>query len=146
MTTFSLRAVFSLSAVFVIACIVAGCSSGPKRPACYPVNGKVFLNQQAVAEAQVTFHPKQGNSITLPIAITDGNGEFHLTTYSDRDGAPEGDYIVTVELKQLVQQGEEKTRSGKNLLPADYANITRSPLKATVKPGTNSGVILELKR
>lgn len=124
---------------------LTGCG-GSKYPPCIPVSGKVLLNRQPVAEAQVTFHPKNGTLTTLPMAITNEKGEFTLTTFTERDGAPEGEYVVTVELKQLVQQGEEKTRSGRNLLPADYANPKKSTLKATVKPGDNTPNILELVR
>lgn len=124
---------------------MGGCG-GSKYPLCIPVSGKVLLNKQPVAEAQVTFHPKNGTLTTLPMAITNEKGEFTLTTFTERDGAPEGDYVVTVELKQLVQQGEERTRSGRNLLPGVYANSKKSALKATVKPGNTAPIIVELVR
>jgi hypothetical protein len=134
------RPVLLVSTVLVL----SGCSSS-KYPRCIPVTGKVLLNKQPVAEAQVALHPRSGTLTTLPMAITNDKGEFTLTTFAAQDGAPEGEYIVTVELKQLVQQGEEKTRSGKNLLPPDYANPKKSSLNATVKPGGND-IVLELVR
>lgn len=126
--------------------LVAGCSGGPVRPVCFPVQGKVLFENQPLSEARLIFHPVRGELVPQPTAVTSPDGQFQLATWADKDGAPAGDYIVTVVYQQLVQQGEEKVRSGKNLLPVLYADPRKSPLRATVKEGSNTLPAFELKR
>jgi hypothetical protein len=116
---------------------LAGCADGG--PPRYPVDGQVLYGGQALAEALVIFHPKRQTppGQPKPTGITDGEGRFQLTTLQSHDGAPEGDYAITIELRELQQMGEEATRSGRNLLPHRYAKSDTSPLSCTVKRGPN---------
>lgn len=125
--------------------LMAGCSSTPGRPACYPVKGTVQFQQQPLEEAQVTLHPVSGTITPLPTGITNRDGTFSITTWAANDGAPAGDYKVTVVWKQLVQQGEEKIRNGKNLLPAIYADPLRTPLKCSITTDANPPLQLTIK-
>ena len=53
------------------------------------------------------------------------------------DGAPPGDYQITVEQRALVSGGEEPTRTGPNVLPPKYAKPATSGFKFTVADGEN---------
>src|SRR5690606_12636643 len=88
--------------------LAVGCSGTPGLMT-YPVTGSVVRGGKPVAEATVTFHPEQPwpEGIHRPLAITDANGQFTLTTIQANDGAPAGDYRVTVELRAKVRVGEE---------------------------------------
>ncbi len=116
---------------------VAGCS-GETGVKCYPVSGTVLLNNQPLAEASVVLHPVgEVGETPRPIAETDATGRFVLTTFKAGDGAPAGEYQITVVQKKLVQVGEEMIRDGANQLPARYANPGRSELMVTVVEGQN---------
>lgn len=111
-----------------------GCSYGPALPVCYPVTGKVLLNNQPVAEAMVVLHQVgvKTDSFPLPVAVTDAQGNFALTTLQTGDGAPVGDYVATVVRRQPMQSGDEINRSGANELPPKYAEPTTSGLVVKV--------------
>lgn len=129
-----------LTSLFLI-----GCSSGPERPVCYPASGRVLFENRPIAEARLTFHPLQGSVVPLPVATTGEDGQFQVTTWADHDGLPTGSYAVTIIWPQLVQQGEEKTRSGRNQLPTLYADPKRTPLRCTIKDGENKLPVFAIK-
>ena len=63
-----------------------------------------------------------------------------MTTYFRFDGAPVGDFAVTVTKATAT---DEEGDPVKNLLPAKYSTAAKSPLKVMIKDGTND-VDLEL--
>ncbi len=128
----------------LLALCLAGCSED-KTVTCFPVSGTVLLNNQPLAEATIVLHPASGVSETQrPIGETDATGRFTLTTIKPADGAPPGEYQVTVVQRALVQKGEEMIRDGANQLPARYAQAGTSQLKITVAEGTNEVPPLQL--
>ena len=85
-----------LALVFV-ALLVCGCGDG--RVPVYPITGKVEYEGKPAPFATVIFHPQNApiaNDALSPRATTALDGTFALSTYGVRDGAPEGDYRVTV--------------------------------------------------
>src|SRR5262245_11855814 len=64
----------------------------------YPVKGTVLVGGKAAQAATVSFHPRemQGDRPYLPTAQTDENGQFSLGTFVAGDGAPAGEYDVTI--------------------------------------------------
>lgn len=121
--------------MLVILLLAGGCSSRSKEPV-YPVRGQVLLDGKPLAEAAVVFHrlDEQGRSLT---ATTSADGRFQLTSYEPEDGAPAGQYAITVEHRALVKEGDEMMRTGRNLLPARYADPSRSGLRCSVQAGRN---------
>jgi len=115
--------------------LLVGCSGGRDEPV-YPTRGQVLLDGQPLSEALVAVHrlDVQQRSLT---ARTDSTGWFELTTHEPGDGAPVGEYAATVEYRELVQEGDEPTRSGRNLLPARYADPAASGLRCNVRAGEN---------
>jgi hypothetical protein len=103
------------------------------------VRGKVLHNGQPLAEAMVVFHPQDSQAVAAPrpMAYTNEQGEFSLTTVKQGDGAPVGQYAITVELREQRLVGEEQVRDGRNLLPPQYASPQTSPLKFEVAEGEN---------
>ena len=126
------------------AAVLAGCG-GESGPVCHPVRGQVRWNGQPLAEALVVFHPPVGGpAISKPFAQTDSQGKFSLTTLQSGDGAPAGEYAITVELRELRQVGEEAVRDGRNLLPARFASPQESGLHHVVVVGENVVPPLEI--
>ena len=120
--------------VLASVCLV-GCSGEPQEPV-YSVHGQVLWEGQPLADALVVLHrlDRQGRNLT---ARTDSAGRFEMTTYQPGDGAPLGLYAATVEYRELVQEGDEQMRNGRNLLPARYANPETSGLRCEVQAGIN---------
>jgi hypothetical protein len=113
----------------------------------HPVAGQVFFRNKPVAEAMVVFHPLSTNAAmpNKPIAYTDSAGNFVLTTMKTGDGAPAGEYAITIELREAVLQGEEKTRSGRSLLPERYRHPDKSGLRYRVTADKNEVPRIDLK-
>jgi predicted phosphodiesterase len=99
-----------------------------------PVRGVVYLDGSPVVGAQVVFHPT-GKPAKRPgaDALTEGDGSFVLSTYTANDGAVAGPYAVTVTLRRPLFTADGKP--GPNLLPAKYAKVETSGLKAEVAEG-----------
>jgi hypothetical protein len=83
-------------ALVVLLPFLAGCGSG--RLATYPVKGKVLVDGEPAQGVHVAFYPKDtgGHSPYIPSGQTDENGEFVLSTFITGDGAPAGEYDVTL--------------------------------------------------
>ena len=130
----------------IIAVTLFGCSS-QTGPECFPVHGLVSTKGKPLAEAMVTLHPVSGEMAggQKPLGITKADGTFELTTFKSGDGAPPGEYAISVELRALQTGGEEPTRTGPNTLPAKYAKPATSGLKFTVIAGENQISPIELK-
>lgn len=103
------------------------------------MRGQVRQAGKPLAEAIVTLHPRDAPAehSQKPIGYSDANGQFALSTYAASDGAPAGQYAITIELRAPRTVGEEVIRDGRNLLPARYANPSTSQLSATVTEGEN---------
>src|SRR5262249_4853136 len=130
------RAVVALAAV-----VAVGCSGGPARPAVYPVRGQVFVNKtQPAAGALVVFHPLSAEvarqAAARPFAYVRDDGSFQLTTYNEGDGAPAGEYGVTVVWEAVPKSGGPRIREGgtPDRLGGRYGDPNSPKLKVTVQP------------
>src|SRR5262245_26228369 len=83
--------------VVAVGCLaLAGC--GADGPPLHPVTGKVLVDGKPAEHATVTFHPAGGGAdAPKPRATVKADGSFALTTHTTGDGAPAGEYAVTVE-------------------------------------------------
>lgn len=75
--------------------VVVGCSSETASPVkTYPASGKVTLNGRPLEGATVNFIPADGKGSS--VGTTDKDGMYKLTTYRSDDGAPAGQYKVSI--------------------------------------------------
>ncbi len=117
------------------------------------VKGVVMLDREPVEAATVFFSPVRaaGEAVGLPAAgRTGADGGFRLNAGSGATpgaGTAVGDYVVTVikqESKPLPPPDLDAPPAApaepevRDLLPAVYKLSATSPLRATVKPGTNT--------
>ena len=84
--------------------------------------------------------------MTTPVhhGETGPDGKFHVGTYATGDGAPEGQYVVTVVHCPLVQKGSDSV-PGPNVLPNKYASPKTSDLRVAIVKGANTLPVLALK-
>jgi hypothetical protein len=119
----------------VAACMLAcGCSKHASK-----VAGGVTLGGKPLTSGVVNFTPlSPGPSAYGNVAA---DGRYALQTGAERGLAP-GDYTVTVAAnatpEEAAKMGFKVGREGimPLLTPPKYADVKTSPLKATVKPGT----------
>ncbi|NQV29005.1 MAG: carboxypeptidase regulatory-like domain-containing protein [Rhodopirellula sp.] len=125
----------------------AGCGRESTGPVCHPVQGTVFYQGKPLAEGMVYLHPLDSmETAQRPMAVTDRDGRFELTTFQEGDGAPAGRYTITVELRELQDNGDdEMERAGRNLLPKKFQNPSTSGLEFTVGDGDNVVPQINLK-
>ena len=129
-----------------LAALCPACARTGRKPV-YPVQGQVLVKGRPAANAQVTFHPVEGGPDAVrPVGQVDEQGRLTLTTYAHGDGAPEGEYRVTVQwfLATRTRGGAEEYQSV-NYLPARYARAETSGLRVTVVRGENKLPAIELK-
>jgi hypothetical protein len=129
-----------LATLALAALVLTGCgeSADPNRVAVYPVSGAIQFRGQPAVGAFVTLHPKDGQPTKAPAprATVGPGGNFTLTTYDGNDGAPEGEYTLTVQWYRPVRQGDEFV-GGPNVLPPKYALANTSDIKIRVAAGEN---------
>lgn len=144
----SRRLVLTASVGGLLALSLTGCGGTPSGKS-YPVAGKVVVDGKPAPAAIVTLHPVSGGAeISKPVANTGKDGEFRLTSDLG-EGAPAGDYKVTVVWFQPVvgrKVSEGDDASVRNFLPPQYANPETTPLKTTIKPGSNEPLEIVIKR
>jgi hypothetical protein len=124
--------------------VCAACSSESK-VRLEPVRGQVLYKDKPLHKAVVAFHPLGDYPVHLPkpIAYTDAEGRFTMTTFKPGDGVPAGEYAITVEYRERSQSGIEKI-GGKNLLPARYSKPETSGLRCKVEEGDNELPVIKL--
>lgn len=142
---------------------LSGCGGGSERPV--PVGGKVLLGGKPVDGAVVTYHSKGGGRSAS--GKTDAEGNFKLTTINTGDGAPPGEYTVTIAKQETksggggvdISSGDYGEAYGqammaagtntmskymKDVLPAKYADPAQSGLVRTVVKGEENNFTFEL--
>jgi hypothetical protein len=128
------------SILFAVAltCVVflPSCGRTDDRKPVYPVHGHVFDgNDRPAVGALVVFHPAEAgeSSPVKPLAYVDEQGEFALTTYEKGDGAPEGDYVVTIEWREKSANPFAAEKEGEDRLHGRYSSPKTSKLRARVE-------------
>jgi hypothetical protein len=144
LTTLTRRRVWSLALV-VSALFVSSCGESGRRPV-YPVHGRVLFEGAPIANAQVVLHPlaEDKTNPVRPTGRAAPDGSLTLTTYTAGDGAPEGEYAVTVELRRRPADSEGDV--SQSVLPARYSKADTSPLRVRIDKGTNELAPFELTR
>ena len=153
---------------------LAGCGGDGLgyRHVVHPASGKVTWKGRPVKGAIVRFNPVDPGTVRIPpgeegpevglAAQTGDDGSFVMSAYYSGDGAPAGDYVVTVAptgsapADADAMPGDEDGPHPDDLSPAErkkaakptfarlYASPATSPLKASVKPGAANEFTFDL--
>jgi hypothetical protein len=110
----------------------------PELVAVHPAQGQLCYQGRPLPAAAILLYPVAGKSgdAPRPHAICKADGSFVLGTYSDDDGAPAGDYQVTVQWFEKLD-ATAGDRNARNLLPARYARPDASGLVVRIGAGAN---------
>ena len=139
---------------FVIACLsmgLVGCGGGADdgRVKVYPAQGKVTVSGRPADGAKVTFYSvnpdADGKKVPPPTGTADSNGVFQLGTYKSADGAPPGDYKVTVVWLEPPPANAQGIFDLKDRLQGRYSSREKTPLKAQIPDGGGEIPPFELK-
>jgi len=124
---------------------LVGCSRDPNLPKLGKVTGKVTYNGKPVTSGHVVFTPAEGKGGETGQTATGeiaSDGGYEMTTFNTGDGAILGQHIVTVQVRsgEMPKPKPDSTIDyvlPKLLAPAKYATTEKSPLRCTVREGTN---------
>jgi hypothetical protein len=122
---------------------LVGCTKGPvldNAVPVHPVTGTVTFNGKPMNGAIVTFNPLNPTDkfSPSPSGVANAEGVYKLTTYNTADGAPVGEYLVT-----LYWPGQRRgLPNEEGDLPPDqlkeaYANKKTSKLRGKVEAKDN---------
>lgn len=129
--------------LLLVAATLIGCGSKSDGLVKYPVRGKVLVDGQPEAGVVVRFthtDPKlAGPNARFPVGVTNGQGDFQLSTNGDHDGAVEGEYQIA------FQWPEQDEPPPGDHLGGVYANPAKSGIRAKVEPHENVLETFELK-
>jgi len=126
----------------VVAATIVGCG-GPAKVTMVPVKGYVKVATKPAVGALVVFHPLDAGkeNAAKPVAVVAEDGTFVLTTTAKDDGAPAGEYAVTIvwhaksKESNLPSLGDTSSNAGKDRLSGRYGNPKDSKLKQSIKKG-----------
>ena len=127
---------FAVAAALILPAL--GCGRSDKNHvAVHPVQGTIQFRGQPIEGAFVSLCPTSAiDGVPAPRATVAKDGSIAVTTYDGNDGAPEGEYVLTVQWYKLVRQANELV-GGPNALPPKYASAKTSDLRVTVAAGEN---------
>jgi len=116
----------------------SGCSDDGRVPV-FPVTGSVLVDGEVPEGAVVILHPvtPPAQEVNKPAGRVESDGTFRVTTYDTGDGAPLGEYVVTV------------SWGGPGIpdrLGGQFRDPETSQLKVTVAEGENTLPPFELER
>jgi hypothetical protein len=119
-------------AMLPILVALSGCSE--QRVPVYPVSGKVTYKGQPPVGATVVLHSISGanTSDVAPTGTVKDDGSFAITSYEPGDGAPQGEYVATIEWFKFAP---ELGGAGPNVIPPRYVSAKTSPVKVNVSGG-----------
>lgn len=156
------RSEFYVLAVIGMLLLTLGCSGTPDdRPETVPVSGTVLYKGEPVEGATVSFFVE--GAPRAATGVTNEEGIFKLSMFGANDGAIPGDNLITVKkleattaadanteatddptamTNMYAQQMANQDSGPKSLLPEQYGDRYKTPLKETVsKDGPNEFVL-----
>lgn len=100
------------SSCLLLIAINCGCEKRIKRLPVYQVSGKIMVNGEPAEHAQISLQPiktpAKGERVIIPNAVALADGTFNVGTYTSSDGAPAGEYSITVTWPTVTVEGGEE--------------------------------------
>lgn len=128
------RSAVSCATILWIA--LAGCGGGGAAP--QPVSGTVSVKGgKPLTKGTIRFTSVGTKIPVSAVGIIDKQGAFKLSFLGKDDGAPAGDYTVTLTGTETGQDYDHPDEPVTQVISEKYDNDTATDLKYTVKPGNN---------
>lgn len=131
---------------------ISGCGQTEQRRDVVPVRGQVFWQSKPAAGALVVLCPDGAAAAAgwpegYPRAVAGEDGSFRIGTYDQEDGAPEGQYKVTI---TWMMPSPKSERSDSEALTVDrlagkYGDPAASAFSVTVAAPESELPRLDLK-
>lgn len=112
-------------------CLIAGCGGHPDRVPVVRTSGKLEWPGQSVLGLMIVLHPVDPAAPKLPAqptGVVQPDGTFAIAVYEMSDGAPVGEYVVTIREAPLPDD-----RPRPKLPPAKYLDPKTSPLRVKIQ-------------
>jgi hypothetical protein len=118
---------------------------GSGRPPVHPVRGQAFFEERPIAGGTIALEPtwEADPPFPRPHATLKDDGSFVLGTYAPEDGAPAGEYKVSL---TWYEKPQGEGLSVRNHLPKKYAGFQTSGLTMRIAAGNNQLEPLRLAR
>jgi hypothetical protein len=126
--------------------VAVGCGQSVDAPpvAVHPAQGKITFKGLPTHGATVTLHPKTPSAdVPVPRATVDKTGAFKVSTFAPGDGAPEGEYTVTVFWYKPIGTGLDVT-PGPNVIPVKYTKPESTDIVVKIAAGQNDIPAIQL--
>ena len=124
------------------AVLPTGCNRrDPNLPVQYPVTGQITLDDRPLAGAGIMFLPRGKTRGTGAYGMSNAEGRYTLKTDYGGDGAPEGEFAVTVSRvvnrdgTPYVPNPDAAEAGERETLPAIYHDSIKTVLSANVPKG-----------
>jgi hypothetical protein len=126
------RCHISVIATLPLFVALSGCAE--RRVPVYPVSGKITYKGQPPVGATVVLHSLNGTDTkdVAPAGTVTDDGSFTITSYELGDGAPQSDYVATIE---WYKYQSELGGAGPNVIPSKYVSAKTSPVRLSVSGG-----------
>jgi hypothetical protein len=136
-TNSRLRRLAPALVLVLAAMLCSSCGKANNQKPVFPVHGKIVYEGQPLPHAFIVFHSlgDPGAKPVRPTAYGQDDGSFTLTTYAAKDGAPAGEYAVTVECR--IPPIDDNGKPGRNILPPRYLRPETSGLRVQLAEGPN---------
>jgi hypothetical protein len=121
-----------------LALALNGCrDSSDDRPVTFPVSGRVLQDGKPAAGARVLLTAQADPSLVrlCPHAEVANDGSFRLTTFRTGDGAPAGQYTLTLTWPLPARPGKED--EGPDRFKGRYADPRRPLRQVQIVAGAN---------
>ena len=130
--------------LLLLSLLVTSCGKSRFKPT-YPVKGRVLVDGEPAEGVTVRFHSLDDpdDELVRPVATTDANGSFLLTTYNVNDGMPAGSYAVSL---FWLPKGFQGPIERGNKLPERYSKAATSGIKVQIAAGENVLPPFELEK
>lgn len=115
-----------------------GCS-GNKPPPLHEVRGTVMIQKKAATKAVIVLRPVSSETVgkLLPHGEVQADGTFRIGTFADGDGAPAGEYRVTITWPESRAEPDGVEIASGDRLKGRFNDPAKSKWTIQVREGNN---------
>jgi hypothetical protein len=136
--------------IFALGLCLTLCGCGTKhgdRVAVHPVHGKLLVGGKPAPGAEVILYPSgaPGPALVRPHATVEPDGAYRLTTFTTRDGAPAGDFALTVIWPGPPGKNQAEDEPGPDRLGRAFAEPKKPAASVHIGTETTELATIDLK-